>query len=203
MVCIATDSEIVASAVDSWGGIAYLTSSDCTSGTERISTLIERLEAELILNVQGDEPLIDPLMLDELVLYWDRSKVDMVTPVFRITAFDDLVNTNVVKVARAADKRVLYFSRQPIPFNRDLPIEKWLENTQYWGHVGVYAYRRDVLAGYSQFPSSKLEKAENLEQLRFLEAGVNIYTIETAYQPLAVDTYEDLQRLRDVLRSTQ
>lgn len=202
-VHVATDSLEVKEAVESWGGSALLTSPECRSGTERIASLLPCLEAELIVNVQGDEPLLDPAMLDLLVDAGLQPQVELVTPVYQITEACDLSNPNIVKVARAADGRALYFSRSPIPHRRGLPLERWLEGGEYWGHVGVYGYRRLVLEGYTRLPASPLEASEKLEQLRFLEAGYTFHTIETGYRPVAVDTPEDLERVRRLLRQEE
>jgi 3-deoxy-manno-octulosonate cytidylyltransferase (CMP-KDO synthetase) len=151
------------------------------------------------LNVQGDEPLVDPEMLDALVSSWTSAPCDLITPIYRITKVKDLNNPNVVKVVRAQDGRALYFSRSPIPYVRDLPQEKWLEHQPFWGHIGVYGYRREVLAKYACLPVSLLQQAESLEQLCYLEAGYTIQTVETTYHSIAVDTQEDLEKVRHML----
>ena len=198
-VYVATDSEEVYMAVQSWGGEACLTSPTCRSGTERVASILERLDADLILNVQGDEPLVEPSMLDSLVDRWMVDRPAIVTPVFQINSLEELQNPNIVKVARRADGGALYFSRQPIPYVRDVPVIHWLESRNFWGHVGVYAYSRKILTTYSELPESELETAEKLEQLRFLDAGYSIQTVETSYRPNAVDTAEDLERVRNLL----
>lgn len=196
---VATDSAEVVQAVSEWGGQALLTDPNCQSGTERIASIIDQLDADLILNVQGDEPLVDPVMLDALVTSWLANPCDLITPVYRIKDVSDLSNPNVVKVVRAQDGRALYFSRSPIPYVRDWPLEQWLEHQLFWGHIGVYGYRRELLEKYYEFPSSLLQKTENLEQLQFLEAGYRIQTIETGYQSVAVDTREDLEKVRRLI----
>lgn len=198
-VIVATDSPEVVQVVAGWGGRALLTDPNCQSGTERIASLLDHLNADLILNVQGDEPLVDSDMLDALVARWKSSPCDLITPVYRITSVDDLVNPNVVKVARAQDGRALYFSRSPIPYVRDWPQEKWLEHQAFWGHIGVYGYRKQVLAKYAELPISPLQAAESLEQLRFLEAGYTFQTVETTYHSIAVDTQADLERVRRII----
>lgn len=195
---IATDAEEVRLAVENWGGRAIMTSPDCRSGTQRIASIVDQLPARLIVNVQGDEPLIDPGLLDEFVCAWEENGADLLTPVFPIDNLEDLRSSSVVKVARAQDGRALYFSRSPIPYLRDVPFEGWLEQgTTFWGHVGVYAYRREVLEAYPGLPSSPLETAESLEQLRFLDAGYSIQTLVTGYRPVSVDTPADLERVRE------
>lgn len=198
-VFVATDAEEVRQAVESWGGKALMTSPQCGSGTERIVSALDRLQGDFILNVQGDEPLIEPALLDALVRAREENGWDLVTAVYPLTQLEDLLNPNVVKVVRAVDGRALYFSRSPVPYVRDLPQARWLEKPIYWGHVGVYGYRREVLEAYPSLPASSLEGAERLEQLRFLEAGYSIQAIETGYRPVAVDTAEDLENVRRIL----
>jgi len=198
-VYVATDSAEVKAVVEGWGGRVLMTSPDCRSGTERIASCVREVEGELILNVQGDEPLVDPAMLDALVERWQAAPADLITPVFRIHSTDELVNPNIVKVVRAQSGEALYFSRSPIPFVRDVLQEQWLERHPFWGHIGVYGYRRAVLENYSSLPVSPLETAESLEQLRFLEAGYRFQTVETDYRPVAVDVPADLERVRALL----
>lgn len=198
-VIVATDSPEVLQVVTGWGGTALLTDPACQSGTERIASIVSQLDADLVLNVQGDEPMVDPEMLDALVSSWMSAPCDLITPIYRITSLDDLWNPNVVKVARAQDGRALYFSRSAIPYLRDCPPEKWLEHQPFWGHIGVYGYRNEVLAKYMELPFSPLQQAESLEQLRFLEAGYVIQTVETTYHSVAVDIQEDLEKVRRIL----
>jgi 3-deoxy-manno-octulosonate cytidylyltransferase (CMP-KDO synthetase) len=198
-VIVATDSPEVAQVVANFGGQALLTDPACQSGTERIASLLSQLDADLVLNIQGDEPLVDSAMLESLVSVWRSAPCDLITPVYRITNLDDLNNPNVVKVARAQDGRALYFSRSSIPYVRDWPQEKWLEHQAFWGHIGVYGYRKQVLAKYAQLPISPLQAAESLEQLRFLEAGYTFQTVETTYHSIAVDTQADLERVRRII----
>jgi 3-deoxy-manno-octulosonate cytidylyltransferase (CMP-KDO synthetase) len=135
-------------------------------------------------------------MLEALVAGWLAAPCDLITPVYRITSVEELTNPNVVKVARAHNGRALYFSRSPIPYVRYAPQENWLAQTQFWGHIGVYGYRPSVLAQYSQVPASPLQTAESLEQLRFMEAGYAIFTVETTYHSIAVDVPADLDKVR-------
>jgi 3-deoxy-manno-octulosonate cytidylyltransferase (CMP-KDO synthetase) len=198
-VYIATDSEEVCESVSAWGGSVLLTSPDCQSGTERIAQVLNDLDGNFILNVQGDEPLVNPDLLDEMIQVQEQADWDILTPVFQIEELETLLNPNVVKVARAADGRALYFSRHPIPYLRDHPQERWLEFGSFWGHIGIYGYRRQVLETYHRLAPSPLENFERLEQLRFLEAGYQIQTLATDYHPIAVDTAIDLERVRQIL----
>jgi 3-deoxy-manno-octulosonate cytidylyltransferase (CMP-KDO synthetase) len=196
-LCVATDSHEVMTAVQSWGGQALLTSRHCRSGTERIASILDQLDAEFVINVQADEPLLHPSIVESLVRRWIERQCPIVTPVFRITTLEELENPAVVKVVRAATGRAMYFSRAAIPFVRDLPRTLWLSNAAYWGHVGVYGFARDVLSAYALLPPSSLEDIEKLEQLRFVEAGYNIDTVETLHRPFSVDTPEDLEEVRN------
>ena len=171
-ICVATDAEEIRSVVQSWGGTVLMTSPTCESGSERVASVLEAIEGDLVLNVQGDEPLIDPSMLDALVDTWLAAPCDIITPAYRITDVETLRDPNVVKVVKGDDGRALYFSRSPIPHVRDVPMERWLEHQAFWGHVGVYGFRREVLASYRRLPESALEAAEKLEQLRFVAAGL-------------------------------
>ncbi|MCC7208156.1 MAG: 3-deoxy-manno-octulosonate cytidylyltransferase [Anaerolineae bacterium] len=195
-VYVATDADEVRTAVESWGGKVLMTSMECRSGTERLAECLDRVSADLIVNVQGDEPLIDHKMLDALVTKWEAQPSDLITPVFRITSQEELTASTVVKVARARSGEALYFSRSTIPFMRDWPQSEWLGKAEFWGHIGVYGYRRDVLAAYPNLPVSPLETSEQLEQLRFLDAGYRFQTLETDYRSIAVDIDSDLDRVR-------
>jgi 3-deoxy-manno-octulosonate cytidylyltransferase (CMP-KDO synthetase) len=195
-VLVATDSEEVAEVVAGWGGQFVMTSPACRSGTERIASMLDGLHGDFILNVQGDEPFIEPKLLDSLVERFASAGGDIVTPVYRIHDSAMLANPAVVKVVRAGDGSALYFSRSAIPYLRGVPVEQWAERGAYWGHLGVYGYARAVLARYPTLPESALEAAESLEQLRFLEAGYRIQTVETDYHAVAIDTPADLERAR-------
>lgn len=201
-VYIATDADEVYDAALEWGANVIMTSPDYQSGTERIAACLPQLgNVDMVVNVQGDEPLIDPAMLTALIARWNETKADLITPVYAIETLEDLRTPNIVKVARTAKGEALYFSRSPIPHVRDIPMEAWLDECTFWGHVGVYGYRRDVLAAYPDLPISDLELTEKLEQLRFLAAGYRFQTIETTYHPVAVDVPDDLERVRQMMAS--
>jgi len=199
-VIIATDAEQVRTVASAFGAQVMMTSKDCRSGTDRIASLLPQLNADFILNVQGDEPLIDHGLIDAMFARWSSDPCDLLTLVFRIRTIEELQNPNIVKVARTATGRALYFSRSSIPFVRDLPPDRWLEAGPFWGHIGVYGYRPQVLAAYQKLEPSPLETMEKLEQLRFLEAGYQFHTIETDYRPIAVDIAEDLEKVRQLLK---
>jgi 3-deoxy-manno-octulosonate cytidylyltransferase (CMP-KDO synthetase) len=160
---------------------------------------VDGLCGEFVLNVQGDEPFIETALLDALVERFAQAGGDVVTPVYPIRDAGTLASPAVVKVVRAADGHALYFSRSMIPHLRGVAPEQWAERGTYWGHLGVYGYARRVLEGYAQLPESALETAEALEQLRLLEAGLQIQTVETHYHAVAIDTPADLERARALL----
>lgn len=200
-VWVLTDSQDVMDLAASWGADVLMTSEDCPSGTDRIASRIDELNADIIVNVQADEPLIEGRVVDILVEALEGSTADVATPIYAIESVDEITNSNVVKVVRTTDGTALYFSRSPVPYVRDKVIGDWLESAQFWGHAGVYAYRRQVLKEFSKLPKSPLEQIENLEQLRLLEAGKKFLTVEIDYRPQAVDTPEDLETVVRVLRS--
>ncbi len=201
-IIVATDSEEVAQAVAGWGGQFVMTSPECRSGTERIASILTGLKGQFILNVQGDEPFIEPKLLDALVGCFADHGGDVVTPVYAIRDLAVLTNPAVVKVVRGANGRAWYFSRSPVPHVRGVPMEEWPQRGLHWGHLGVYGYARARLAEYATLPECPLEGIEALEQLRFLEAGWNIQTVVTDYHAVAIDTPDDLARARALLATT-
>ena len=178
-----------------------MTSPKCSCGTERIASISNQLDAEIVVNVQGDEPLIAPDLVDELIRQCRLSDADMVTPVVKITSTEVLQSNTTVKVVTRHDGTALYFSRSPIPHIRDVELSKWHTTSGYWLQVGTYAFRREVLLEYLKWPEGTLEMLEKVEQLRFLEAGKKILTFETHHQSIAVDTQSDLENIRDIMSS--
>ena len=201
-VWVLSDSQEVLAAASSWGAKTLLTSEDCPSGTDRIASVIELLDGEIIINVQADEPLIPSEVVDQLVSALENSTADVATPVFPITTVEELTNPNVVKVVRGLDGSALYFSRSPVPYVRDAEIQDWMSRTPFWGHVGVYAYRRSVLLEFLDLPEGRLEKVEKLEQLRLLEAGKRFLAVEIDYRPHAVDVPSDLEEVKRILEAS-
>lgn len=191
-VIVATDDERIARAVRAFGGDARMTSASHQSGTDRLAEVARALDCDVIVNVQGDEPLIEPAMIDEAVApFAHDAAVLMTTLRRRISSDADLHNPNVTKVVVDRDDYALYFSRAPIPYTRPGQPE-----AAAWRHVGLYAYRRACLLRLAALPQTALERAEALEQLRALEHGIRIKAIETAYDSIGVDTPEDLERVR-------
>lgn len=198
-VVIATDADAVRERATAWGAKVMMTSPDCPNGTARAASLLDQLAGEFIINLQGDEPLMEPGLLDALVAAWRTHGGDVVTAVRLIEDQAELFNPNVVKVVRGQDSRALLFSRATIPYVRDYPKEDWLTRQHFWAHIGVYGFTRKTLADYANWPVGKLETVEKLEQLRFLERGCMIRVVETDYRPVGVDTPEDLERVRALM----
>jgi 3-deoxy-manno-octulosonate cytidylyltransferase (CMP-KDO synthetase) len=198
-VIVATDDERILQTVHSFGGEAVMTDSEFASGSDRVAKVAETLDSDIIINLQGDEPFIPPVLLDDLVLAFDDPEVELATPVCKIKSNEELQNPNVVKVCRDRQNYALYFSRSPIPYFRVEQTDNWINNHDFFKHVGIYAYRKDVLKAITQLPLSTLEKIERLEQLRMLENGYKIFTIETHYDSISIDTKEDLQKANQII----
>ena len=193
-LAVATDDERIAECVRGFGGRVVMTSPDHASGTDRCGEAAEAMslsDNDVVINIQGDEPLISPKEIHLLASAFEDRSVQIATLVnpFRDEAL--LHNSNVVKVVKAKNGNVLYFSRLPIPYLR----EGGAAPTQYYRHIGVYAYRYGVLRQIVQLPTSELENSEKLEQLRWLENGYTIRALECDYQGIGVDTPEDLAKL--------
>jgi 3-deoxy-manno-octulosonate cytidylyltransferase (CMP-KDO synthetase) len=202
-VIVATDHPAIAEAVRRFGGSVVMTPAELRSGSDRVSHVAASLtDAGIIVNIQGDEPLIVPAMIDEAVQSLTGDPAAQVgTLVREISSAAEIINPAVVKVVVADDRRALYFSRSPIPHYRDVPqAELWHTHHTYYKHIGIYVYRRDILLRYAQWDEGMLERAERLEQLRFLEHSVSIVTRVTRYDSAPVDTAEDADNVRKLLQ---
>jgi 3-deoxy-manno-octulosonate cytidylyltransferase (CMP-KDO synthetase) len=190
-VIVATDDDRICGAARSFGAPVRMTRADHPSGTDRVAEVASAEDAELVVNIQGDEPLIDPAAIDAAALgVLGDPDVPMGTLAKRIENPEEIDNPNVVKVVRDAAGNAIYFSRCPIPYVRGERIPGL-----HYKHVGLYVYRRDFLLGYSSLPVGPLERAERLEQLRALENGYKIRVVETEYESLGVDTPAELERV--------
>jgi len=195
-VTVATDDERIYDEAKRIGAPVRMTRSDHPSGTDRAAEVASADGAQLIVNIQGDEPLIDPGAIDAAVLtLLDHPDVPMGTLKKKITDRADINNPNVVKVVTALDGSAIYFSRHPIPYTRDDSTTDPAVSTTRYKHIGLYVYRRDFLLGYSSLSRGPLEEAERLEQLRALENGFPIRVVETDYESMGVDTPEDFERV--------
>jgi 3-deoxy-manno-octulosonate cytidylyltransferase (CMP-KDO synthetase) len=196
-VVVATDDTRIAAAVERFGGFARLTRSTHRSGTDRLAEVAEDLPCDIVINVQGDEPLVDPRTLDELVAPLEADPaLKMATVRRRITEPEDYANPHVVKVVVDVDGNALYFSRSPIPFRR---MADPRSPAPVYKHLGLYAYRRSFLLAFARLQPTPLEVAESLEQLRALEHGFRIRTVETEHDSIGVDTPDDLERARRLI----
>jgi len=201
-VIVATDDRRIADAVQAFGGEVVMTRADHSTGTDRLAEVAETLEADLVVNVQGDEPLIEPAMIEAAVqpLLADDS-IPMGTLQTPLASLEEYLNPNVVKVITDRDRFALYFSRAPIPFPRDYAdqLETCWSTLPVGKHVGLYVYRRDFLLRYQALKETPLEQFEKLEQLRVLEHGYKIKVAETPMTVQGVDTPEDLRRVQSIL----
>ena len=220
LVVLCTDSTLLRELAIGWGFQVVLTAEHCSSGSERIASVADQLvgmawgehpedwdketrEARLastaVINVQGDQPFLDPAVVTAMVTAFccDGSVPAVVTPVYRLKP-DSIHNPAVVKTLLAHDGRALYFSRSAIPHVRDIDPINWHKYTDYWGHVGIYGFRGDVLSSWDQLPGSDLEDLERLEQLRLIESGLTVATFRVEGTSLSVDTAEQLEQARQM-----
>ena len=211
-VVLCTDSQELQQLAAVWGFPVLMTAESCSSGSDRIASVADALmalawgdatpapEQTAVINVQGDQPFIDPQVIDAMAAEFRRLDPvpAVVTPVYGLKP-ETVHNPNVVKTLLAHDGRALYFSRSAIPHVRDVDPSEWHRHTTYWGHVGMYGFRGDVLAGWNRLPASPLEDLERLEQLRLIEAGLTMATFEVQGTSLSVDTAEQLEQARSMV----
>jgi 3-deoxy-manno-octulosonate cytidylyltransferase (CMP-KDO synthetase) len=192
-VWVVTDHSLIESQIHAIGGKVVMSKKEHESGSDRIAEALEGIDANLIVNIQGDEPFQDAKTLRDLVAAFANPEVKVASLMCTLAA-EQVQNPNFVKVVVDEQYRAIYFSRSPIPYNREG------KSMTYWKHIGVYAYRRDLLLAFTQWPKGNLEQVELLEQLRLVEKGVSIQMVETIHQAIAIDTQEDLDRARLELR---
>jgi 3-deoxy-manno-octulosonate cytidylyltransferase (CMP-KDO synthetase) len=204
-VFVATDDERIYQAVEAFGGKAVYTSANHQSGTDRCAEaaqkVAESLKFEVVINIQGDEPFIRPEQVEGLKSCFDSPATEIATLIKPITNAAEITNINRPKVVINQKQEAMYFSRSPIPFVRDSQPEEWITRNTFYSHIGMYAYRYDVLLQLTQLPLGTLEKAESLEQLRWLENGYRIKTAQTQFENIGIDTPEDLENARKFLKS--
>ncbi len=195
---VATDDERIFAAVEAFGGKAVMTWSGHQSGTDRCFEALQKQQQtfDSVVNIQGDEPMINPHQIDQLVRLLGRKNADIATLAFQIADSAELHNPNIVKVVRSKQGKALYFSRYAIPFVRSNSPEL-ISNLVLLKHIGLYAYKAQALAEICALPVSTLEMAESLEQLRWLENGYSIYVGHTEYQNIGIDTPEDLEKIQN------
>jgi len=196
-VIVATDDTRIFDHVKSFGGDVCMTSADHPSGTDRCAEVVEKMKliCDAVVNIQGDEPFINPAQIDLLCSCFTDPRTELATLIKKIENEDILFSENTPKVIVDGDHFAIYFSRQTIPFFRGVPKQEWLKKVTYYQHIGIYGYRTDALRKITHLAPSSLEKAESLEQLRWIENGFRIKTAVTEFETIAIDTPEDLKKI--------
>jgi 3-deoxy-manno-octulosonate cytidylyltransferase (CMP-KDO synthetase) len=202
-VIVATDDARIEKAVNDFGGKVCMTSSDHPSGTDRCNEVVQKLNltCDAVINIQGDEPFIDPAQIDLVCSCFKDHRTALATLIKKINSTEILFNPNSPKVIVDGENFAIYFSRNPIPYIRGAAEQEWLSRHSFYQHIGIYGYRTDVLKKITQLAPSALEKAESLEQLRWIENGYKIKTAVTTLETLAVDTPDDLSRILRSIRN--
>jgi 3-deoxy-manno-octulosonate cytidylyltransferase (CMP-KDO synthetase) len=195
-VVVATDDERILLHVRAFGGRAILTSPDHQSGTDRCAEVAEKLPGfDVLINIQGDEPFIDPLQIDMLCTCFESEGTELATLVKKINTAEELHNPNSPKVILNSSSEAIYFSRTAIPYLRNIELPNWISSHTFYKHIGIYGYRIDALKAITKLQVSSLEKAEALEQLRWIENGYKIKVAITDIENQAIDTPDDLKKI--------
>lgn len=195
-VIVATDDARIFEHVKDFGGPALMTSSDHQSGTDRCEEVaLKYPQYDVVINIQGDEPFINPQQISKLAACFKSKETQIATLIKKVQSEEELFNTNSPKVVVNKLSEAVYFSRSPLPHIRGQQPKYWLNYYTYFKHIGIYGYRADVLQQITKLPVSSLEKAESLEQLRWIENGYRIKVAETDLETFAIDTREDLEKL--------
>jgi len=196
-VIIATDDQRIFDHIKSFNGNVVMTSSSHESGTDRCAEVLTKMESgfDIVINIQGDEPFIDPNQIDQLCQCFKDEKTDIATLIKKITTEEELFNPNKPKVVIDENDFALLFSRNTIPYLKGEEKSNYLAKHTYYKHIGIYGYRAPILKKIAALPVSKLEQAEGLEQLRWLENGLNIKVAETSLEAISIDTPEDLEKI--------
>jgi 3-deoxy-manno-octulosonate cytidylyltransferase (CMP-KDO synthetase) len=196
-VIVATDDTRIFDHVNGFGGVAVMTSGEHQSGTDRCAEVARKYPGyEVIINIQGDEPYIDPEQITKLIACFNQAGTQIATLIKKVLTEQELHNTNSPKVIVNQHSEAIYFSRSPLPHLRGEEPHQWLQHFTYYKHVGIYGYRANILSQITRLPVSSLEKAESLEQLRWIENGYKIKVAETELETFAVDTPEDLMKIK-------
>ncbi len=203
-VYVATEDERIFRAVEAFGGKAVFTSPNHQSGTDRCAEAARELskimKVDVVVNIQGDEPFIRPEQIESLKNCFDTAETEIATLIKPILNITEITNINRPKVVINKNQEAMYFSRSPIPFVRGFNPEEWLAQQTFYSHVGMYAYRYDILLELTKLPVGLLERAESLEQLRWLENGYRIKTAQTHFENIGIDTPEDLEEAIRILK---
>ena len=197
-VIVATDDYRIAQTVRAFGGTAWMTAGTHRSGTERVAEVSRNLQVDLVVNLQGDEPLIDPACIDAAIQPFESDSALMISTLKSSANSQELYDPNVVKVVTDQQGVALYFSRSPIPYIPKSQVQH-KETATFFKHIGLYVYRKEFLEIFPNLPYSELEKIEDLEQLRFLENGFRVKVVHYEYKSFAVDTPEDLVRVNELI----
>jgi 3-deoxy-manno-octulosonate cytidylyltransferase (CMP-KDO synthetase) len=202
-VYVATDDERIFQAVEAFGGKAVYTSANHQSGTDRCAEaarlVSKQMQIDVVINIQGDEPFIRPEQIESLKACFNYPQTEIATLIKPVSQKDEIFNINRPKVVINQNKEAMYFSRSPIPFVRGQAQEEWLTHSNFYCHIGMYAYQYDVLMDLTKLPAGLLEQAESLEQLRWLENGYTIRTAQTLFENIGIDTPEDLEQAKRLL----
>jgi 3-deoxy-manno-octulosonate cytidylyltransferase (CMP-KDO synthetase) len=204
-IVVATDDERIYKHVKDFGGEVVMTAQEHQNGTSRCAEALQLWEQEkgekfdAVVNIQGDEPFINPEQIDKVAALLMKPEVDIATLAKKIETTEELFNRNVVKLVTDNSGKALYFSRQTVPLVRDADEERWLEKAVFYKHIGIYGYKKEVLVRIVHLAPGKLEQAEKLEQLRWMENGYAVYTDFTEFESFAVDTPEDLSKFTNNL----
>ena len=203
-VWVATDDDRILKTVEAFGGSVVLTSADHQSGTDRCAEAARKISEsatfDVVINIQGDEPFIRTEQIESIISCFDSSEVEIATLIKAVTDIEELHNPNRPKVVVSKNMEALLFSRSTIPYIRGSKPETWLDKTQFFSHIGMYAYRADILQKLTGLPMGKLEQAESLEQLRWLENGYRIKTAITEFETIGIDTPEDLDKAKEMIK---
>ena len=196
-VIVATDDERIFNHVKSFDGKVIMTSSSHESGTDRCEEVVNNMNEnfDVIINIQGDEPFIDPNQINQLCQCFDDEKTDIATLIKKISNEEELFNPNKPKVVIDDNDFALLFSRNTVPHIKGVEKDEWLNHHTYFKHIGIYGYRTPILKKIATLPMSNLEKAEGLEQLRWLENGLNIKVALTTFEAISIDSPEDLEKI--------
>ncbi len=195
-VVVATDDDRIAEEVSRFGGEFVMTASTHQSGTDRCAEVVKSLPGyDIVINIQGDEPFIDPNQINLVCDCFTDEKVELATLIKEIHTEDELFNPNIPKVVIGHEQQALYFSRHPIPYLRNAEKENWLTSHQFYKHIGIYGYKTVTLLAITQLQPSLLEVSESLEQLRWLENGYQIQTRLTTIETIAIDSPSDLLKI--------
>lgn len=202
-VVVATDDKRIADHVKSFGGEVVMTAGHHASGTDRCMDALQQLTGNYnyVINIQGDEPFIEPEQIDELAEVLQDGTTELATQMIAVDSYEILFDKGEVKIVLNANNEALYFSRMVIPFIKGVNEKDWHLHHPYYRHVGMYAYRADILQKITQLPVSALEKAESLEQLRWLENGFKIKCVVTKYDSHCIDTPEDVTKVLRIIQS--